>query len=93
MFPILPMLYTIQCAVSPPLHVAHFMLNCMFFISVYFRVCRGQYVCDGRRPIREIAPEFPNFDFSELEYDDDVKCTLFNPPGHLVTRARSSSLP
>lgn len=32
----------------------------------------GHYVCDGRRPIREIAAEFPKFDFSEIEYDDDV---------------------
>ena len=32
----------------------------------------GQYVCDGRRPIREIMPEFPGFDFSELEHDNDV---------------------
>jgi len=32
----------------------------------------GQYVCDGRRSISEIMPEFPSFDFSELEYDEDV---------------------
>jgi len=32
----------------------------------------GHYVCDGRRPIREIAEEFPNFDFSEINHDDDV---------------------
>lgn len=32
----------------------------------------GRYVCDGRRPIREIAAEFPNFDFSEIVHDDDV---------------------
>merc|ERR1719296_96600 len=32
----------------------------------------GHYVCDGRRSIREIAPEFPNFDFSEVMHDDDV---------------------
>mmetsp|Transcript_19399 Transcript_19399/g.42373 ORF Transcript_19399/g.42373 Transcript_19399/m.42373 type:complete len:332 (+) Transcript_19399:64-1059(+) len=32
----------------------------------------GEYVCDGRRPIREIIKEFENFDFSELSYDDDV---------------------
>jgi len=32
----------------------------------------GCYVCDGRRPISEIMPEFPAFDFSELEYDADV---------------------
>ena len=32
----------------------------------------GHYVCDGRRSIREISAEFPNFDFSELVHDDDV---------------------
>ena len=26
----------------------------------------GEYVCDGRRPINEIMPEFPHFDFSEV---------------------------
>lgn len=31
----------------------------------------GLYVCDGRRPIREIMKEFQGFDFSELEYDED----------------------
>jgi len=31
----------------------------------------GHYVCDGRRSIREIAAEFPNFDFSEINHDDD----------------------
>mmetsp|Transcript_43447 Transcript_43447/g.114169 ORF Transcript_43447/g.114169 Transcript_43447/m.114169 type:complete len:334 (+) Transcript_43447:54-1055(+) len=32
----------------------------------------GEYVCDGRRKISEIMPEFPTFDFSELSYDEDV---------------------
>ena len=32
----------------------------------------GKYVCDGRRPIREIIKEFPRFDFSEVEHDDDI---------------------
>lgn len=32
----------------------------------------GEYVCDGRRPIRVIMPEFPGFDFSEVEHDEDV---------------------
>mmetsp|Transcript_138331 Transcript_138331/g.240524 ORF Transcript_138331/g.240524 Transcript_138331/m.240524 type:complete len:308 (-) Transcript_138331:318-1241(-) len=32
----------------------------------------GEYVCDGRRPIREIIKEFPGFDFSEVEYDEDM---------------------
>ena len=31
----------------------------------------GHYVCDGRRPIHEIIKEFPDFDFSELNYDED----------------------
>mmetsp|Transcript_24427 Transcript_24427/g.27893 ORF Transcript_24427/g.27893 Transcript_24427/m.27893 type:complete len:401 (-) Transcript_24427:529-1731(-) len=32
----------------------------------------GNYVCDGRRSISEIAAEFPNFDFSEVEHNEDV---------------------
>jgi len=32
----------------------------------------GHYVCDGRRSIAEIAPEFPDFDFSEVSHNDDV---------------------
>jgi len=32
----------------------------------------GRYVCDGRRSISEIAPEFPDFDFSEVIHNDDV---------------------
>ena len=32
----------------------------------------GEYVCDGRRPIREIMKEFPNFDWSEVEHDEDI---------------------
>lgn len=32
----------------------------------------GHYVCDGRRSIAEIAPEFPNFDFSEIVHNEDV---------------------
>ena len=32
----------------------------------------GRYVCDGRRSIKEIAPEFPDFDFSEMIHDKDV---------------------
>jgi broad specificity phosphatase PhoE len=32
----------------------------------------GHYVCDGRRSIKEIASEFPNFDFSEVLHDEDV---------------------
>lgn len=31
----------------------------------------GHYVCDGRRSIAEIAAEFPNFDFSEVMYNED----------------------
>jgi broad specificity phosphatase PhoE len=30
------------------------------------------YVCDGRRPIHDIAAEFPDFDFSEIRHDEDV---------------------
>ena len=32
----------------------------------------GKYVCDGRRSITEIAAEFPNFDFSEVQHDEDI---------------------
>ena len=32
----------------------------------------GKYVCDGRRAITEIYKEFPDFDFSEVENDEDV---------------------
>uniref|UniRef100_A0A6S8XG61 Phosphoglycerate mutase-like protein n=1 Tax=Ditylum brightwellii TaxID=49249 RepID=A0A6S8XG61_9STRA len=32
----------------------------------------GHYVCDGRRPISEIAAEFPDFDFSEVRHNEDV---------------------
>lgn len=28
--------------------------------------------CDGRRPIRELMVDFPDFDFSEIEKDEDV---------------------
>jgi hypothetical protein len=35
----------------------------------------GHYVCDGRRSIREISAEFPNFDFSEIVHDEDVFCS------------------
>ncbi|KAJ1447030.1 histidine phosphatase superfamily [Pelagophyceae sp. CCMP2097] len=31
----------------------------------------GHYVCDGRRPIRELYDEFGDFDFSEVQYDED----------------------
>lgn len=32
----------------------------------------GHYVCDGRRSIKDISAEFPDFDFSEIRHDDDV---------------------
>jgi broad specificity phosphatase PhoE len=32
-------------------------------------------VCDGRRPISEIRPEFPDFDFSYIRNDEDVHYT------------------
>jgi len=35
----------------------------------------GHYVCDGRRTITDIYPEFPDFDFSEIEHDEDVYYT------------------
>mmetsp|Transcript_36723 Transcript_36723/g.67211 ORF Transcript_36723/g.67211 Transcript_36723/m.67211 type:complete len:310 (+) Transcript_36723:43-972(+) len=49
----------------------------------------GKYVCDGRRPMREIIPEFPLFDFSEVEYDEDVFFTQDErePEAHTCARA------
>lgn len=49
----------------------------------------GEYVCDGRRPIREIMPEFPHFDFSEVEHDEDVFFTPDErePQEHACARA------
>ncbi|GMI01266.1 hypothetical protein TrVE_jg11258 [Triparma verrucosa] len=35
----------------------------------------GEYVCDGRRTISEIYPEFSDFDFSEVLHDEDVYYT------------------
>jgi len=32
----------------------------------------GHYVCDGRRSIADIRSEFPDFDFSEVENNDDL---------------------
>lgn len=32
----------------------------------------GHYVCDGRRSITEIAAEFPDFDWSEVEHNEDL---------------------
>ncbi|CAM9669541.1 unnamed protein product, partial [Heterosigma akashiwo] len=32
----------------------------------------GKYVCDGRRSIREVSQEFPDFDWSELVHDEEV---------------------
>jgi len=32
----------------------------------------GHYVCDGRRSISEIQAEFPNFDFSEVNTNEDM---------------------
>jgi broad specificity phosphatase PhoE len=31
----------------------------------------GLYTCDGRRPITDIIREFPDFDFSEVENNED----------------------
>jgi len=49
----------------------------------------GEYVCDGRRPIHEIMPEFPHFDFGELEHDEDVFYTpdAREPQEHACARA------
>ena len=32
----------------------------------------GEYVCDGRRRISEILPEFSDFDFSEVAHEEDM---------------------
>lgn len=32
----------------------------------------GHYVCDGRRSIKDISAEFPDFDFSEIRHDEDA---------------------
>jgi len=32
----------------------------------------GKYVCDARRPVHELEMEYPNFDFSEMAFDEDV---------------------
>jgi len=32
----------------------------------------GNFVCDGRRPMAQIMAEFPDFDFSEVEHNEDV---------------------
>jgi hypothetical protein len=36
----------------------------------------GYYTCDGRRPIREIIKEFPDFDFANLEVRGSVRLAL-----------------
>jgi broad specificity phosphatase PhoE len=28
--------------------------------------------CDGRRPVHELIKEFPDFDFSEIDADEDI---------------------
>lgn len=43
-----------------------------FLVKEECRERFGHYVCDGRRDISEIAAEFPRFDFSEIETDEDV---------------------
>jgi len=32
----------------------------------------GHYVCDGRRSIKDISAEFPDFDFSKVRHDEDA---------------------
>jgi broad specificity phosphatase PhoE len=43
-----------------------------FLVREECREKYGQYTCDGRRPVREVSLEFPDYDFSEMEHDDDV---------------------
>lgn len=40
----------------------------------------GYYSCDGRRKISEIIKEFPDFDFSAIEHDEDVFYTKEREP-------------
>ena len=48
----------------------------------------GHYVCDGRRPIAEIAAEFPDFDFSEVRHNEDVFYSdAREPDDHCCDRA------
>lgn len=48
----------------------------------------GLYVCDGRRPIRDIMKEFPGFDFSEIRHDEDAFYTDEREPDeHCCDRA------
>mmetsp|Transcript_441 Transcript_441/g.939 ORF Transcript_441/g.939 Transcript_441/m.939 type:complete len:314 (-) Transcript_441:125-1066(-) len=54
--------YAAGVKISPP----------RFLVREECRERWGHYCCDGRRPIREIAKEFPNFDFSEVIHDEDV---------------------
>ena len=46
----------------------------------------GEYVCDGRRPIREIMVEFPHFDWSECEHDNDIFYSDKREPDEEVSR-------
>jgi len=52
----------------------------------------GRYVCDGRRPIHEIMLEFPDFDFGELIYDEDVFYTDEREPDEDCCRRAVSFL-
>jgi len=40
----------------------------------------GHYMCDKRRPIREIIKDFPDCDFSEVENDEDIFFTDHREP-------------
>lgn len=40
----------------------------------------GYYSCDGRRKISEIIKEFPDFDFSAIEHDEDIFYTKEREP-------------
>lgn len=47
----------------------------------------GYYSCDGRRNISEIMKEFPDFDFSAIEHDEDVFYTREREPtAHIKDR-------
>jgi broad specificity phosphatase PhoE len=46
-----------------------------FLVREECRERYGTYTCDGRRKISEIVKEFPHYDFSEIEHDEDVYWT------------------
>lgn len=42
--------------------------------------------CDGRRPVRELMKEFPDFDFSEVESDEDIYYSPVREPSDHVSQ-------